>query len=102
MLELCWAFSNGSHTDQAAYCATTGFPNLPGHESLMVSIEGGQRFDSLASALSMFCSEMIRHFTPRTDRSVAAAFSNKEPAARSMRRIALLPAVSASIPSANN
>jgi phosphoglycerol transferase MdoB-like AlkP superfamily enzyme len=46
------AFSNGSHTDQAAYCATTGFPNLPGHESLMLTIEGGQPFDSLASTLA--------------------------------------------------
>jgi phosphoglycerol transferase MdoB-like AlkP superfamily enzyme len=46
------AFSNGSHTDQAAYCATTSFPNLPRHESLMRTVEGSQRFDSLASALS--------------------------------------------------
>ena len=46
------AFSNGSHTDQAAYCATMSFPNLPGYESLMIEVEGSQRFDSLASALS--------------------------------------------------
>jgi phosphoglycerol transferase MdoB-like AlkP superfamily enzyme len=44
-------FSNGTHTHQGAFATLTGFPNLPGFETLMQQPQGGAAFSGLANHL---------------------------------------------------
>ncbi len=44
-------FSNGTHTHQGVFASLTGFPNLPGLETLMQQPHGETRFSSLPELL---------------------------------------------------
>ncbi len=46
------AFSNGTHTHQGVFASLAGFPNLPGYEYLMKSMEAHQEFSGIPSILS--------------------------------------------------
>lgn len=46
------AFSNGTHTHQGVFASLAGFPNLPGYEYLMKTMEASQDFSGLPSLLS--------------------------------------------------
>ncbi|MDH4227362.1 MAG: LTA synthase family protein [Deltaproteobacteria bacterium] len=46
------AFSNGSHTHQGVFASLTSFPNLPGHEYLMKTMDAYQEFSGLPTILT--------------------------------------------------
>ncbi len=46
------AFSNGTHTHQGVFASLAGFPNLPGYEYLMKTMEAHQEFSGLPSLLT--------------------------------------------------
>lgn len=46
------AFSNGTHTHQGVFASFAGFPNLPGYEYLMKTMEAHQEFSGLPTILS--------------------------------------------------
>jgi phosphoglycerol transferase MdoB-like AlkP superfamily enzyme len=46
------AFSNGTHTHQGVFASLAGFPNLPGYEYLMKTMEAHQEFSGLPSVLT--------------------------------------------------
>jgi phosphoglycerol transferase MdoB-like AlkP superfamily enzyme len=45
------AFSNGTHTHQGVFAAFAGFPNLPGYEYLMKTMEAHQPFSGITNVL---------------------------------------------------
>jgi phosphoglycerol transferase MdoB-like AlkP superfamily enzyme len=45
------AFSNGTHTHQGVFASLASFPNLPGYEYLMKTLEAHQEFSGLPSLL---------------------------------------------------
>jgi len=46
------AFSNGTHTHQGVFASLAGFPNLPGYEYLMKTMEAHQEFSGVTSILT--------------------------------------------------
>lgn len=46
------AFSNGTHTHQGVFASLAGFPNLPGYEYLMKTMEAHQEFSGIPGILS--------------------------------------------------
>lgn len=46
------AFSNGTHTHQGVFASLAGFPNLPGYEYLMKTMEAHQEFSGIPTVLS--------------------------------------------------
>lgn len=45
------ALSSGTHTHQGVFTTLTGFPNLPGHETIMDQMAGNQKFATLPTLL---------------------------------------------------
>jgi len=45
------AFSNGTHTHQGVFATLAGFPNLPGYEYLMKTMEAQQGFSGITNVL---------------------------------------------------
>lgn len=45
------AFSNGTHTHQGVFASLAGFPNLPGYEYLMKTMEANQEFSGITNLL---------------------------------------------------
>lgn len=45
------AFSNGTHTHQGVFASLAGFPNLPGYEYLMKTMEANQEFSGIPNLL---------------------------------------------------
>jgi phosphoglycerol transferase MdoB-like AlkP superfamily enzyme len=46
------AFSNGTHTHQGVFASLASFPNLPGYEYLMKTMEAHQEFSGIPSLIS--------------------------------------------------
>ena len=53
------AFSNGTHTHQGVFASLAGFPNLPGYEYLMKTMEAKQAFSGITNVLESKGYDMV-------------------------------------------